>query len=290
MQRTLPVVSVNGVIDAQVSPLDRGFTYGDGVFETCRMINAKIPLWNLHFERLINSCKKLAIAINTEQITQQLSQLIGEASSEQLTEAVVKITVTRGQGGRGYKLPEIVNPTIVIAIFPASNYPKDYYTQGISVRICNQRLSCNNALAGLKHLNRLEQILARAEWQDNNIAEGIMLDTKDNIIEAVFSNIFMVKSGELLTPDLSEAGVAGVMRRFIIEEIAPQLKCKVRIAKIALSDLLNADEMFLCNSLYGIWPVRSILADKEYSFNLNAKSNSIAFALQNMLEKTLETI
>jgi 4-amino-4-deoxychorismate lyase len=133
----------------------------------------------------------------------------------------------------------------------------------------------------------LEQVIARSEWQDNNITEGIMLDTKNNIIEAVFSNIFIVKSGELLTPDLSEAGVAGVMRRFIIEELAPQLKIKTQIANITMSDLLNAEEIFLCNSLYGIWPIRTLFAEKEHTFNV--KSDSATIALQQALEKGWET-
>src|SRR5690349_21038684 len=100
MQRTLPIVSVNGVIDAQVSPLDRGFAYGDGVFETCRMTSAHIPLWHLHSERLIDSCKKLAIPVSLEQITQQISQLTDVVEAQELKEAVIKITITRGQGGR----------------------------------------------------------------------------------------------------------------------------------------------------------------------------------------------
>lgn len=264
MQHTLPIISVNGVVDAQISPLDRGFAYGDGVFETCKMHDAKIPLWRFHKERMLKSCEKLWIPVPIDLLENQLKNLISKLSISDTKNAVVKITVTRGQGGRGYRLPDSVEPTIVIGIFPAPQYPATYFSEGVAVKICTQRLSCNPSLAGLKHLNRLEQVLARAEWQDESIAEGIVFDTKDNLIEAVFSNIFLVKNNEFFTPDLSEAGVAGVLRRLIIETIAPQAGLKVQIKALSLSDLMSADEIFLCNSLYGIWPVAQIVGEKQY--------------------------
>ncbi|RYY75496.1 MAG: aminodeoxychorismate lyase [Gammaproteobacteria bacterium] len=266
MQHTLPIIVVNGVIDAQVSPLDRGFTYGDGVFETCKMIESTIPLWNFHCERLLHSCKKLSIAVDVDVIEAQLKNLISEVDSEDKKSAIIKIIVTRGQGGRGYNISNLGSPTMVIGIFPATPYPEAHFSKGVKVRLCNQRLGCNSSLAGLKHLNRLEQILARAEWQDETIAEGIVLDVNENLIEAVFSNIFLAKNGELITPDLSEAGVAGVMRRFIIENLAPQAGLHTHIKKCALNDLVNADEVFLCNSNYGIWPVTELLTGQSYRF------------------------
>lgn len=283
MQRTLPVIAVNGIIDAQVSPLDRGFTYGDGVFETCKLHNAKIPLWDLHKDRLLNSCAKLSIPVALDVIESQLESLITILAVEDSRNAVVKITVTRGQSGRGYRFLDAIEPTIVIGIFSVLTYPPTNFSEGVSVRLCKQRLSCNSSLAGLKHLNRLEQVLARSEWQDDSIAEGILLDTQNNLIEAVFSNIFLISNGQLQTPDLSEAGVAGVMRRFIIETIAPKVGLKVEIKKLSLDELLNADAVFLCNSLYGIWPVQRMLAAQAHIFEPNA----ITHKLQNTLRETL---
>ncbi len=274
---TLPVIAVNGVLGAQVSPLDRGFTYGDGVFETCKMKDAEIPLWSLHKERLQKSCEKLLIPVANDLIEEQLFNLVSSLAGTSTSDAVVKITVTRGQGGRGYRTPDHVSPTIVIGIFPAPEYPQKYFSEGIAVRLCDQRLSCNSSLAGLKHLNRLEQILARAEWQDNEIAEGIMFDVNGNLIEAVFSNIFLVKNGELFTPVLSEAGVAGVMRRFIMETLAPQASLKISVVRLNIDDLVNADEVFLCNSLYGIWPVRKLIAERSQEFSVGL----ITYQLQN---------
>lgn len=283
MLRTLPVISVNGVIDAQISPLDRGFAYGDGVFETCKLHNAKIPLWDLHKDRLLNSCAKLSIPVSLDVIESQLEDLIAIVAVEDSRNAVVKITVTRGQSGRGYRFLDAIEPTIVIGVFSVLTYPQKNFSEGVAVRLCNQRLSCNSSLAGLKHLNRLEQVLARAEWQDESIPEGILLDTQNNLIEAVFSNIFLISHGQLQTPDLSEAGVAGVMRRFIVETLAPKIGLKVDIKKLSLDDLLNADAAFLCNSLYGIWPVQKVFAAQVHTF----ESNVITLKLQNILREVL---
>ena len=279
MHHTLPAIAVNGVIDMQISPLDRGFAYGDGVFETCRVVNAKIPLWTLHAERLMISCKKLRIPVTLETVQNFLTKLFSQIAKEDLVVAIVKIIVTRGQGGRGYRLPDLVNPTICIGVFPAVSDPKFHCRQGVSVRICEQRLGCNVFLAGLKHLNRLENILARAEWCDEKFAEGLLFDINDNLIEATASNIFIAKNNNLLTPDLTASGVAGVMRCLIIDELAPELGLTVNIKKLSQFDLQAADEIFLCNSIFGIWPVVNIFDQQNYVYAIG--KNTIA--LQKLL-------
>ena len=283
MHTSLPIIAVNGVIDAQVSPLDRGFAYGDGVFETCKLHKAKISLWNLHKDRLINSCEKLSIPVDLDLLECQLENLVVSLSKQSAENAVVKITVTRGEGGRGYRPPINTKPTIVIGIFPAANYPEHYFSTGVDVKLCEHRLSRNSHLAGLKHLNRLEQILARTEWADNSIAEGLVFDTSGNLIEGVFSNLFLIKDNELYTPDLSEAGVAGVMRRFIIESATSQLNLKIKVKHLQRDDLFNSDAVFLCNSLYGIWPVANILGDDPRSFAMHPCISK----LQNLINETL---
>lgn len=283
MQHPLPAVTINGVMDKQVSPLDRGFAYGDGVFETCRIVNAHIPLWNFHSERLVGSCKKLLIPVELNVVQEYLLQSLKQIAPQDLQEAVVKIIITRGVGGRGYRIAEEMTPTVCIAVFPKASYPEHYYTHGVSVRVCSQRLGCNTTLAGLKHLNRLEHILARAEWRDENIAEGLLFDSNNNLIEATVSNIFVVKNSVLHTPDLSEAGVAGVMRRFILDELAPELHITAKVQKISLDELMTADEIFLCNSVYGIWPVVKILNDCEHVFSVG----KLTSALQQLLIQKL---
>lgn len=199
---------------------------------------------------------------------------------------MVKIIVTRGEGGRGYRLPDVINPTICIGIFPAAVYPENYSDGGVTVTVCNQRLGSNASLAGLKHLNRLEHILARAEWRDENIAEGLLLDTNGHLIEATVSNIFIVKDGALITPDLTHSGVAGVMRRFILESVAPELGLVSVITQLTLDDLYSADEVFLCNSVFGVWPVIHVAGEPGYEFPLG----KITSELQQFLMKTLHTL
>jgi 4-amino-4-deoxychorismate lyase len=283
MHNRFPIISINGVLGEQVSVLDRGFGYGDGVFETCRMIDGEIPLWNRHCDRLVESCKKLMIPVSVELVKDYLHQIIAHAIPQDIANVVIKIIVTRGQGGRGYRVPAEISPTICISIFPAAEFPTSYSDKGIEVKICRQRLGCNTSLAGLKHLNRLEHILARAEWSDENIAEGLLFDYNENLIEATASNIFLVKNGCLLTPDLSEAGVAGVMRGFILEALSVSQKIPVEIEKVSIRDLYSADEIFLCNSVVGIWPVVKILDSPDRIFNVG----SVTIALQKLLADKL---
>lgn len=253
----LPMVSVNGVVDAAISPLDRGFSYGDGLFETCRCINGQIPLWSYHRERLISSAKRLMILVDEAVLQKYLDQSLSRCQS--ISDCVVKIQITRGVGGRGYRLPARIEPTYFIGVFAANSLESQEFRDGVAVRICDTRLGKNTGLAGIKHLNRLEHILARAEWNDE-FAEGILLDIDGNVIEATVSNLFVVRDGELITPDLSAAGVAGVMRRLIIEVLGPELNLSTRITSFDLETLRTADEIFLSNSVFGIWPVIQVEA------------------------------
>lgn len=257
MPLQLPIISINGVLEASISPLDRGFAYGDGLFETCRYFAGRIPLWDFHRERLLTSAQRLQIALDELKLKEYLDSLLALLQMNQIPDAIVKVQVTRGVGGRGYRLPEIINPTYCIGVFAGEPLESDFFSGGVGVRVCDLRLGKNPALAGMKHLNRLEHILARAEWRDE-FAEGLLLDVDDNLIEATVSNLFMVKDGELFTSDLSMAGVVGVMRRAIIDIFAVQLSLPVTVTQLKLSDLRAADEIFLSNSVFGIWPVNSI--------------------------------
>ena len=255
MANNLPYISVNGVLDAAVSPLDRGFTYGDGVFETCRLYRGRIPLWAYHLDRLEQSAHRLRIPLDTAQLIQYRDALLQKVDCALVTDAVVKIMLTRGAGGRGYRMPEQVEPTYCVGIFPGSALQSAAFNEGVHVRVCHARLSANPSLAGIKHLNRLEHILARAEWQDE-FAEGLLLDQQERVIEATASNLFVVKDSCLFTPNLSLAGVAGVMRRCILERLAPAVGLSPQIIDMNLDFVASADEVFLCNSVFGIWPVK----------------------------------
>lgn len=248
-----PSMLINGKPGDNVSAHDRGLHYGDGLFETLAVRRDRPQLWDRHMERLRDGCRRLHFS--------PVDPSILRAEAEQLCagwkRAVLKIVVTRGPGTRGYRIERAAAGTRIVSLSAAADYPIHYYRDGVAVRLCTTRLSCNPALAGIKHLNRLEQVLARAEWDDADIAEGLMCDARGHVIEGTMSNVFMVKDGDLITPRLTDCGVAGVMHGTIIEW-AQANDLIVENRHLVPGEIECADEIFLCNSLIGIWPVRRI--------------------------------
>ncbi|MDQ7073688.1 MAG: aminodeoxychorismate lyase [Gammaproteobacteria bacterium] len=239
---------VNGDLTESISALDRGLAYGDGLFETVAVRAGQPLLWSAHIERLLLGCSRLKITPpNVKQLCLEAEQLC------QQDDGVLKIVVTRGVGRRGYA-PFDCEPTRIVS-FAKQPRREINAPARIRVRLCQSRLSINPQLAGIKHLNRLEQVLARAEWDDDRIAEGIICSVAGEVIEGVSSNLFVVQDGVLLTPDLSQCGVAGVMRAQVIQE-AKKMDVKCQISQITLNDLHQADEVLLCNSLTGIRVVK----------------------------------
>ena len=259
IKMTIPKSFVNGRCQDSLSIYDRGFQFGDGLFETLRIVDGKPCYWPRHLQRLQKGCDRLKISFTDFEL---LGQEVVEACSGQ-TSAVLKIVITRGHSTRGYAVADEIQPTRVLLVSQMPNYPDEYYGKGVELVICKTPLSINPNLAGIKHLNRLEQVLARSEWQDDNIAEGLMCDTNGNIIEGTMSNVFMLKDNKLITPYLSQCGVEGITRGRIIE-IAEMLGYDVDIASIKYNDLMQADEVFVCNSLIGIWPAKKI-QDKTWA-------------------------
>ncbi len=242
---------VNGVSGDSIFVADRSVHYGDGVFETVAIRDGQLELWPQHVSRLRKGCERLGFAApDCGLLAREAIQLSGNHQR-----AVLKIIISRGGGGRGYRPPEKPTPSRILALYSWPEWPDEYYSQGIRVRICNTRLGRNPQLAGIKHLNRLEQVLARSEWDDPAIAEGLMLDTEGRLVEGTMSNLFMVCNGVLLTPDLSHCGVAGIMREKVME-IARQRGIRCEIGRFVPSELEMAEELFLTNSIIGIWPVR----------------------------------
>ena len=231
---------------------DRGLAYGDGLFETIKVIRGRPELLDRHLERLELGCRRLAIPCDLEALREQLM-----AFSVQLGEGVAKLIVSRGDGVRGYAQPDPVVPRTMILGSPSPQYSNVHAEQGVHLYSCSTRLAEQPILAGLKHLNRLEQVLARAEWQDPAFSEGLMRDMAGRVIEGVFSNLFVVEADKLLTPSLERCGVAGVMREEILHR-AKRAGVETQVIDISLERLLCADEVFICNSLYGVWPVRQI--------------------------------
>jgi len=268
------MILVNGQPENSINILDRGLQYGDGLFETIAFRNGQAEFLQQHLQRLENDCQRLSIEYQSiaELLESELIQLCAELT----TDTVIKIIITRGQGGRGYRSDSCGLPTRIISTHPFPSYPESHQ-QGIKARICQQPISINSATAGIKHLNRLDQVLARAEWNDDSIAEGIMFNDLERLIDGTMTNVFIVKQQQLFTPELTLSGVAGIMRQQVIN-CSEQAGLKVVYADLTLNDLLAADEVFVTNSIINIWPVTTI-STTSY------QHGPITKQLQNLLTK-----
>jgi 4-amino-4-deoxychorismate lyase len=249
---------VNGKQGNLIGIRDRGLLYGDGVFRTFLAKNGQVRLWPLHFQKLQHDCAKLGIICpDVVLLSAQLNDLVMRQP-----DGVMKLIVTRGERTRGYAPPTNGESTIIWDVSPLPVYPDSWTTHGIIVRLCQLRLSQQPRLAGIKHLNRLENVLAAAELSDTGLcdekfAEGLMLDTANNIIEGTRSNLFLVSQGKLLTPDLSNCGVAGVQRERVMTW-ATQHNMPLQVCDIGLDDVMHADELFVVNSVIGLWSIREL--------------------------------
>lgn len=246
-------ILMDGRMESSIPATNRGLHYGDGVFRTMLVREGRPVYLSAHLNLLARDSARLGIDMPDRRQLEQRCKLICEGNGD----GVLKVMLTRS-GGRGYR-PASAHANEILLLYQGIQANTSLgQTRGVTVRVCNTRLSINPALAGIKHLNRLEQVMARAEWDDENIDEGLMLDTTGHVIEATASNLFLARNGSLYTPDLSGSGVAGLMREMIIEA-ASAYTTGMNIDKLSLEDCMAADELFLCNSIIGIWPVRSLL-------------------------------
>jgi 4-amino-4-deoxychorismate lyase len=230
--------------------MDRGLLYGDGVFETMAVTQGTPRFWQGHVDRLATGCERLGLPMTPQEILLREVQTVSAGQRR----CVVKIIVTRGSAGRGYAPAADARGNRVVCSWPWPQDPGELVVTGINTRVCTLRLGVQPQLAGIKHLNRLEQVMARSEWTDRTIHEGILLDHDDYVISAISSNLFLVHGGRLLTPRLDRCGVRGVMRAAILA--AFRERCEQR--RITLDMLPEADEVFVCNAVRGIFPVTRI--------------------------------
>jgi 4-amino-4-deoxychorismate lyase len=243
---------IDGRAASKVDHRDRGLNYGDGVFETMRVRRRAIRFLDYHMERLSEGCRRLAIpAPNPVRLRNELVRIAARRP-----EAVLKLIVTRGIGARGYRPSGRERSTRVISLHPLTRAALAA-PRPARVRMCAMRLGVNEALGGLKTLNRLESVLARAEWSDVRVWEGLMRDADDNIVCGTMSNIFMRHGSSLMTPKLDRCGVAGVMRRWVLEQ-AGALQLRASEVRLSWEDLRKADEAFMTNAIVGIVPLAVI--------------------------------
>ena len=255
---------INFVESDSIAVTDRGFSYGDGLFETLLLKDGKILTPHFHQERLLRGCQRLAIPYSSHQLQYAFDFAEQRAPSQSL--ACVKLIISRGSGGRGYMPPVEPNLTTVIGILPAPDY-KPLALKGVNIAVSDVKSSMNSSLSGLKHLNRLENVLAKQNLAQLNlnaedIFEAVLLDDNGYIVECIQSNIFWFKNETLFTPILNKSGVQGTLRASIFSLASYQ----INVGSFTLAELLDADEVFICNSLMSIVPVCSIKTSTETVF------------------------
>lgn len=254
------MVTISSFVDGKpqdsLSLQDRGLNYGHGLFETMRLSAGQLPLWTYHRQRLGIGADKLSISLDSTRLEAYLQQALEAFPAD----GMVKLLLTAGLGPRGYRHQ---NPSSSYALqyFPL---PRVTELKAVRLQRCQYALPHNAQLAGIKHLNRLDQVLAAAELKDG--FDGLLLDVEGKVVEALSSNIFLFDGQNWLTPELDLCGVAGVMRRLLCEEIIPGLGQQVAIGPIEMDSLINAQEVFLCNAVRGIQPVSELTALANWSF------------------------
>lgn len=260
------MVLLNGIETSQTSVSDRGLLYGQNVFETIAIRVGQPCLLDLHIARLIKGCKVLGIPLDLKKLNIELNAFLKSLKSQNDSKAVLRITVTMGEGGRGYLDPQTPAVNRILSFHNYPNHPSSNWLNGIVLGLSSVKLASQPLLAGIKHGNRLEQIMARRLWEPH-WHEALLFDYRDNLIEATQSNVFIVKNGIIRTPLLTESGVAGVMREYVIQQ-AQCLGLEVKIMSLSLADVLSADEVFVSNSVIGIWPVRQFQTADFTDFNV----------------------
>lgn len=249
-------ISINGIEAQHLSVMDRGLHYGDGLFETIAFRSGKLEFWSAHLKRMERGAEVLGITFPGEvEFLQDVKNLVKPLADENYA---IKLLLTRGAGERGYrqaKLEKITRAVITSGLPVRAR-------QTAKVCLCKHPVSINPVLAGIKHLNRLDSVLARSEWNDE-YDEGFMFDSNGKLIEGTMSNIFGIKNNALYTPGLDQCGVNGIVREQVLS-IAKEKKLKTNIQNMTMDDIGAMDEIFITNSIIGLWPV-SCVGEVEYS-------------------------
>jgi 4-amino-4-deoxychorismate lyase len=269
---------INGRRNNRLDCRDRGLQYGDGLFETMRVRRGSVRFLDYHLDRLYRGCRQLGIAAPERSALRREV----ERAAALRTQAVLKLIVTRGRGARGYRATGLERCTRILALHPLPRSVSADAAVPVRVRLCATPLGSNPRLAGLKTLNRLESVLARGEWRDARIWEGLMRDVDQTIVCGTMSNLFIRRGSLLMTPVLDRCGVAGVMRRWICETAA-DLELRSTERRIRWRDLTEADEVFMSNAIVGIRSVGSIEQGAE-------RLRLPGFATADLLRTRLESL
>lgn len=243
---------INGKPQSDLPVDDRATQFGDGCFTTARVVDGKIHFLPSHLQRLYDACQRLMIPFHEwSLLEQEMQSLAGEHA-----QAVLKVILSRGSGGRGYSSNACVNPTRILSISAWPVHYQRWREEGISLTLSPVRLGRNPLLAGIKHLNRLEQVLIRAHLEQTDAHDALVLDSEGWLTECCAANIFWRKGEGVFTPRVDQAGVNGIMRQHCIQLLnASHYRLQeVNVTQAALADV---DEVIICNALMPVLPVRA---------------------------------
>lgn len=254
MSASAVAIWVDGNRQAQLPLSDRGLDYGDGVFETMVLAATDLLFQELHLQRLERGLLALHFPPCMGQVLQALTVAEAALGNSNGQDYALRLTVTRGSGPRGYSPPTNPSPRIIVSATPL---PADWQRQQAPAQVGLARITWSEQplLAGLKHLNRLEQVLASIERDRSGLDELIMLDAQGAAQSLCAANLFVYSNGVLCTPPVDRCGIAGTRRQLVLEQWAPKLQIKVAEQRILPEELLAAEEVFYCNSLAGLRPV-----------------------------------
>ncbi|HFZ8995912.1 TPA: aminodeoxychorismate lyase [Citrobacter freundii] len=253
---------INGREQHSLAANDRATQFGDGCFTTARIVAGKIALLAAHIHRLQDACERLFLPFTQWRELQDEMQALAATQGD----GVLKVILSRGPGGRGYSPAGCLAATRMLTVSPAPAHYSDWRERGIRLALSPVRLGRNPSLAGIKHLNRLEQILIRAHLEQTDADEALVLDSEGWVTECCAANLFWRKGNNVFTPRLDQAGVNGIMRQFCLQKLAQSPFQVVEICARE-EELMQADEMLVCNALMPVIPVRAC-GDKQMSSRL----------------------
>lgn len=244
---------INGTEQSLLPASDRATQFGDGCFTTAAVHNGDIQLLEAHLQRLRQGCERLMMPdVDWARLESEM-----RTAAQPQTQAVLKVIISAGSGGRGYSRKGISSATRMVSVSPWPHHYRTLQQQGAKLQTSPVRLAQNSLLAGIKHLNRLEQVLIRAHLDQSDADEALVLDTAGYVVECCAANLFWRQGERVFTPDLALAGVDGIMRRYLMAQMAAAGQI-CHVVRCELAQLLAADEVVICNALMPVLPVRQL--------------------------------
>ena len=244
---------INGMEQSTLPASDRATQFGDGCFTTAAVHNGHIQLLEAHLRRLRQGCERLMMPdVDWARLENEM-----RAAAQPQTQAVLKVIISAGAGGRGYSRNGGSGATRIVSVSPWPHHYQRLQTQGVKLQTSPVRLAQNPLLAGIKHLNRLEQVMIRAHLEQSDADEALVLDTAGYVVECCAANLFWRQGERVYTPDLTQSGVDGIMRRYLMAQMAAAGQI-CHVVRSEPGQLLAADEIVICNALMPVLPVRQL--------------------------------